>query len=167
MEPKMNIFVLNQDPRKAAQDHCDRHVVKMVTEYAQLLSTAHRILNPNDTRGFKSTHVNHPCSIWVRIGDENYQWLYELYDALGQEYKRRYRKDHASHLLYRLALKEIPEQIPKGATRFVLAMPDKYKSPNPVRSYHNYYVGEKSSFATWKPPASVPHWYNELIKEKK
>lgn len=162
----MNIFVLNQDPRQAARDHCDRHVIKMVTEYAQLLSTAHHVLNPYDTRGFKSTHVNHPCSVWVRSGDENYRWLYELYDALGKEYQRRYLKDHASYMLHRFTLKELPEGIPKGATHFVLAMPDKYKSPNPVKAYHNYYVGEKSYFATWKPPATVPHWYNELIKEK-
>lgn len=38
----MNIFVLNEDPLQAARDHCDKHVVKMVIEYGQLLSTAHR-----------------------------------------------------------------------------------------------------------------------------
>lgn len=41
----MNIFVLHDEPRLAAQAHLDRHVVKMILEYAQLLSTAHRILD--------------------------------------------------------------------------------------------------------------------------
>lgn len=39
----MNIFVLDRDPRVAAAFHCDKHVVKMIVEYAQLLSTAHRM----------------------------------------------------------------------------------------------------------------------------
>ena len=39
----MNIFALDQSPEKAAQMHLDRHVVKMIIEYAQLLSTAHRL----------------------------------------------------------------------------------------------------------------------------
>jgi hypothetical protein len=41
----MNIFALDHVPRIAAQQHLDRHVVKMVIEYAQLLSTAHRVLD--------------------------------------------------------------------------------------------------------------------------
>ena len=41
----MNIFYLHEDPIQNAKWHVDKHVVKMVTEYAQLLSTAHRILD--------------------------------------------------------------------------------------------------------------------------
>ena len=41
----MNIFVLDRDPKLAAQQHLDKHVVKMILEYAQLLSTAHRMLD--------------------------------------------------------------------------------------------------------------------------
>lgn len=43
----MNIFYLDKDPIIAAQQHCDKHVVKMIVEYAQMLSTAHRILDGN------------------------------------------------------------------------------------------------------------------------
>lgn len=39
----MNIFVLDKDPRVAARDQCDKHIVKMVLEYAQMLSSAHRV----------------------------------------------------------------------------------------------------------------------------
>ena len=41
----MNIFVLDKDPHIAAQMHCDRHVPKMIVESAQMLSTAHRLLD--------------------------------------------------------------------------------------------------------------------------
>lgn len=41
----MNLFYLDRDPYVAAEQHCDKHVVKMIIEYAQLLSTAHRLLD--------------------------------------------------------------------------------------------------------------------------
>ena len=37
----MNIFYLSRDPHEAARLQCDRHVVKMILETGQLLSTAH------------------------------------------------------------------------------------------------------------------------------
>jgi len=41
----LNLFYLDRDPQLCAQMHCDKHVVKMILEYAQLLSTAHRLLD--------------------------------------------------------------------------------------------------------------------------
>ena len=41
----MNIFYLDHDVRKCAEMHNDKHTVKMILEYAQLLSTAHRVLD--------------------------------------------------------------------------------------------------------------------------
>ena len=41
----MNIFILNNDPVLAAQEQCDKHVVKMIVESAQMLSTVHRMLD--------------------------------------------------------------------------------------------------------------------------
>ena len=41
----MNIFYLDKAPEIAAQLHCDKHVVKMILESAQMLSTAHRVLD--------------------------------------------------------------------------------------------------------------------------
>lgn len=41
----MNIFYLDKNPVMAAQYHCDQHVVKMILETAQMLSTAHRVLD--------------------------------------------------------------------------------------------------------------------------
>ena len=41
----MNIFYLDKNFQVNAKLHCDKHVVKMIVEYAQLLSTAHRVLD--------------------------------------------------------------------------------------------------------------------------
>ena len=44
----MNIFYLDRDPVIAAQMMCDKHVVKMILESAQMLSTAHRVLDGDE-----------------------------------------------------------------------------------------------------------------------
>ena len=41
----MNIFYLHENPEICAEYHCDKHVVKMILETAQMLSTAHRIID--------------------------------------------------------------------------------------------------------------------------
>ena len=112
----MNIFYLDSDPKTCAQMHCDKHVVKMIIEYAQLLSTAHRVIDGeeytdktangrnikrwrlNDTREqslYKATHINHPSAIWCRENIQNYNWLYQLFHELCHEYTYRYGKVHA------------------------------------------------------------------------
>lgn len=62
----MNIFYLDENPNLCAQYHCDRHVIKMILESAQLLCTALNVVAGQQVTPYKSTHVNHPCSIWVR-----------------------------------------------------------------------------------------------------
>jgi coenzyme F420-reducing hydrogenase alpha subunit len=47
----LNIFYLNRDPEAAAFDHIDKHVVKMISESAQLLATAHRVIDGEETIG--------------------------------------------------------------------------------------------------------------------
>ena len=103
----MNIFYLHNNPIKSAKMHCDKHVVKMVIEYAQLLSTAHRMLdgtqytdassgrriqrwkldNSNmDGVLYKASHINHPSAIWVRENAIQYQYMYDLFVELCDEY---------------------------------------------------------------------------------
>jgi len=172
----MNIFVTDPDPVISAQTLCDKHVVKMVLESAQMLSTAWR--EPNDLRSsefsskyadehelYKTAHPNHPCSIWVRQARENYKWLYRHFVALCDEYTHRYGKSHASArlkgpLMWRpfrsSALLDAIEE-PYG---FVLAMPDEYKSDDVFDSYRNYLINEKQHFAKWeKDPSRKPTWW--------
>ena len=95
----MNIFYLHKDPEIiSAKMHCDKHVVKMIIEYAQLMSTAHRILDGDEYEGrtkigrrirrwkhlnknventiYKASHINHPSAVWTRESVANYIWLY-------------------------------------------------------------------------------------------
>ena len=93
----MNIFFLDEDSKMCAQAHCDKHVVKMILEYAQMMSTAHRVLDPPSELiepMYKPTHKNHPAAVWVRESDANYKWLYDLWFWLAKEYWWRYDKMH-------------------------------------------------------------------------
>src|ERR1700761_7698925 len=98
----MNIFVLDLDPKTCAKYHCDKHVVKMILETAQLLCNAQRKcgINPKiRIELYKETHKNHPCSIWASQSIKNYEWLSTLGIFLCDEYTERYNKIHKSHKL--------------------------------------------------------------------
>ena len=164
----MNIFYLHHDPEIAAQMHCDKHVVKMILESAQMLSTAHRVLDGDDHANnvgmYKMVHRNHPSSIWARSVDENYVWLWMLFDNLMKEYTYRYDKYHASERLIH-SLWELPKNITFGDfTPPPQCMPDYCKNDNAVSAYQNYYILEKSDFATWKR-RDKPEWFYEREKE--
>ena len=139
MESILNIFYISDDPTQAAQWMVDKHVVKMILESAQLLSTAHRLLDGRVTAGksklgrnvkryilddgrepvlYSATHVNHPSAVWARTSVENYLWL----------------ADHFSSLM------------------------DEYKVPgDSVESYRNYYRVGKSHMHSWKN-RQPPEW---------
>ena len=164
----MNIFYLHDSPAVCAEMHNDKHCIKMILEYSQLLSTAHRVLdgvnnvlpdNRNDYL-YKTTHVNHPSAIWVRRCYENYNWLVELLECLHAEYTYRYGKVHKSEALLDF-LTSPPDNIPynESFTEPTPAMPDECKIPNDsIASYRGYYINHKAHLASWKN-RSIPNWY--------
>lgn len=181
----MNIFYLSPNPKQAAEFHLDKHVVKMILESAQLLCTAHRVLDGTqtkqskltrsgklrdvkryvlsnkffDTTMYNATHINHPCAIWCRDSINNYMWLYDLFVALCDEYTHRYGKKHKTDHLLRDLLKTPPVSISHTPfTPPAQAMPDVYKHADPVIAYRNYYVGAKAGFAKWTS-RSIPEWF--------
>lgn len=183
----MNIFALNLNPLIAAIEHCDKHVVKMSCEYAQLLCTCHRICDGMvwegvSTKGRKikryiledpdmnenlylACHNNHPSNIWVRQSVRNYDWLYELWIATCKEYAYRYDKVHASVSKLQQYLIHRPNNIPDAP--FTEPTPAMSQYPNcivpgdSVQSYKNFYWEDKREFATWsKRP--VPKWWQEF-----
>jgi hypothetical protein len=159
----VNIFYLDRDPKIAAQMHCDRHVVKMILESAQMLSTAHRVIDGDDyanERGlYKMAHKNHPSTIWVRSSDEHYNWMYSLMLSQMEEYTYRYDKHHATERLIE-PLRLLPTSIENnGFVDPPMCMPEYCKKDDVVSSYQNYYIEEKSDFATWKRRA-MPEWFN-------
>lgn len=159
----MNIFYIHQNAVTAAKAMTSKHVVKMILESAQLLSTAHRMLDGKFKIGltetgrrqqqwdhensalYKATHVNHPSAVWVRESDENYEWLYDHFIALTQEYSSRYfGRTHATAKLLAHDLCLPPKNIKCGnMTKMPQAMPECYQNKDSVFAYRSYYVSEK------------------------
>ena len=176
----MNIFYLHEDPWRSAELHCDKHVVKMIIEYAQMLSTAHRMLDGNqytdsssgrriqrwelensnmDEVLYKASHINLPSTRWVRENAVQYQYAYDMFTALCDEYTYRYGKIHKTDTRLRFILNEIPELIPVGnLTIFKQAMPNHVKHANPILGYHAYYRQYKRHIAIWSK-RDIPHFY--------
>jgi hypothetical protein len=122
----MNIFVTNICPIKSAQDHCDVHLRKLCVEVAQLLSTAHFVLDGSQV-GYKPSHQNHPSNIWTRSTSANYQWLYAHFKALCSEYTFRTGKIHKTSELLSV-LDKLPCNIKKAELDpFAMCMDDEYK----------------------------------------
>lgn len=141
----MNIFYIHEDPTMCAKAMSDKHVVKMILESAQLLSTAHHVLDsPLASLLYKKTHVNHPSNIWARQSDKHYQWLYEHFIALCEQYTQRFQKVHATEIKLKEVLSMLPNKIPtENFTPPPCAMPDEYKVENSLLSYRKYYEAKK------------------------
>lgn len=148
----MNIFYLHDDPIMSAKAMTNKHIVKMIVESAQLLSTAHHILDGDNvipTRIYKPTHKNHPSAIWVRETIGNYLWLRNHLWALLDEYALRYNKKPSDHATWKVAmsLKYPPINIKNdfNTTPIKMAITNKNHivSNNGVLSYRNYYIAEK------------------------
>lgn len=156
----MNIFALHSEPSIAAQYHCDKHVVKMIVETAQMLCTVKHI--HGEEAPYKPSFKNHPCTIWARESEENYQWLCELGTALCSEFERRYGKEHKTKGIIQFCYENapvLPDDV--GLTPFVCAMPDHCKiSDDPIENYREFYRKEKSRFAKWKN-TPIPEWYDK------
>ena len=190
----MNVFYLNKDPKICAQEHCDKHVVKMIVEYAQILSTAHRMIDGTKYIGtsktgrkvtryklsdnlenivYKACHFNHPSTVWARTSSQHYDWLYELWRELSAEYRHRYGntkgKDHSSWTLLGDILKITPKNLEdKGFTEPPQAMkkfPECMVEGDSIKAYKNYYIIAKKEFAKWTN-RKAPDWYiNGLTTE--
>lgn len=156
----MNIFVVDEDPVKAAKDLCDKHVVKMIVESAQLLCTAGFKEKPP----YKKTHKNHPCAVWCRESQSNYIWLLDHAYALCDEYESRYCKQHKSLEVLRwceICIDELNFN-KHELTPFVQCVPKQYKNESTVAAYRNYYIEEKSRFAKWNY-SDKPSWWPKEI----
>ena len=151
----MNIFILDKDPIIAAQYLCDKHVIKMALESAQLLCTTSWHFNV--PAPYKKTHYNHPCSIWVRSSIDNYNWLYCHALEICNQYNIRYNKFHKSESVIKWCGELGGKPTISGLTDFVLAMPECYKCEDVVFAYRKYYMFDKFKFVSWK--TRKPDWF--------
>jgi hypothetical protein len=184
----MNIFALSSSPVEAANLQCDKHVVKMIVESAQMLSTVHRMLDgelsyrmsksgrnrvkyythpslDHEQVLYKAVHFNHPCTVWTAESSANYDWHYKHFVALCDEYQYRYGKKHRTDTLLRLALKCAPHNIPQGSmTPFKLAMksnPECMFEDDPVKSYRLYYQTKQERFTMKWTKRDIPDWFEK------
>ena len=182
----MNIFYVDSDPEVAARNMVDKHVVKMILETAQLLSTAHRVIDGEEYVGqsqsgrkakrwrlsgnvdaimYAATHINHPSAVWVRENSANYDWLYDHLLALGSEYTHRYGRTHLTIDKLKDILKDSPQNIKQSnvMTKMPSCMDKQYiVSLDPITNYRNYYNYGKTDLLRWsnRPP---PQWIDGTI----
>lgn len=178
----MNIFYIDRDPYKAAEQMVDKHVVKMILETAQLLSTAHRLLDGEEYVGqsasgrkakrwrlsderenvlYSATHINHPSAVWCRQSNNNYNWLFCHLVGLCKEYTYRYGKIHKiqQNTDFMRMLQSLPHNIPVGhLTHVTPAMAEEYLvGKDSLLSYRNYYIQGKTHLHKWTN-REVPEW---------
>ena len=150
----MNIFFLHKDPSRAARMQCDKHVVKMVLETTQMLSTAAR--RQGHDVGYQSAYPKHPMTIWVGDTRDNFCWTLQHAIELSKEYTVRYSKLHASQKVIDNIHEYYPNISFDNITEPPQCMPDEFKCDDYVDAYNKYY---KAKLASWKHP---PKWYGNV-----
>ena len=161
----MNIFFIDKCPVMSAIQLCDKHVVKMVLETAQMCSTAIHHWCWGDEmildHVYKSAYKNHPMTVWVRENDANMLWAVLHGLAIGREYKYRYGKDHKSTtILQNIAGYMFHDNFDEDYTLHTeppQCMPDEYKRLDYVEAYRAYYIDAKSHILTWTK-RKRPEW---------
>ena len=154
----MNIFHVDYNPGAAAKMLCDKHVVKMILESAQVLSSAHHMTDsPLSDKLYKLTHKNHPCSIWVRTSKDNYRWVFEHFSGLLNEYTHRYKKIHKSSTLFS-KLEVVPNISQTELTEPPQCMYDDCKHPDVVTAYRLYYKAREKEIKMCWTNREKPLW---------
>ena len=175
----MNIFVLDRNPKKAAAMMCDKHVVKMILESAQMLSAVldwqydyirfsneepgcGQVIRRFNLPGYPKAHAKHPCTLWCRESKRNSLWLVEHMRALCYEYTARYGKFHKQHTLPMIYEAQLQYCVfeKKDQTEFVQAITNTdLQRDDPVEAYRQYYIQEKAHFAKWRS-GNIPEWFS-------
>lgn len=174
----MNIFASDQDPIIAARNLDNKRIIKMILESAQILSTAVHTYNPTyheETKLYKVSHLNHPCTKWVIESSDNYLWLHDHYMELMEVYQASYGRIHASYALaehLRYGRNFLPEK-PRSdfancASNLSLGITFSHYT-NTVQAYRSYLVER------WKRDKRVvqftgrkpPRWLYEMDLEGK
>ena len=184
----MNIFVLDENPRIAAQMHCDKHISKMIIEHTQMLAAAYyhtlgiskkkeiaenqhivdqlfkgwpRKHPDGSDHPYAISHVNHPCTIWTRESLDNFNWLIECTEELCQEFLNRWKNNpHSVKLIIDWMKLNPPKLVSKGITPFAAAMPICYQSSHAVISYKKYYAFKTTYMnVSWNKLNNQPEWW--------
>ncbi|MCW8982480.1 MAG: hypothetical protein OQK13_00385 [Gammaproteobacteria bacterium] len=154
----MNVFYLSSDPVLSARYHCDKHVVKMILEYAQLMCTAHHLTGSGHAGMYRVTHQNHPSAVWVRKSVSHYMYVFRMWEQLLDEFSIRYGKQHKTGTLY----DDLSAAPSLPMTEFQAppqCMPEEYKRDDAVTAYRVYYKHGKADILQYKH--NRPSWLGE------
>ena len=160
----MNIFVLDESPIISAQMQCDKHIVKMPLETAQMLCSVLHRHGQGHLVPYKEAHKNHPCTLWAGDSCANFSWLVQHGMELCFEYTRRYNKIHKCQQVI-MDIRETDwgtlQYQDMERTPHPQCMPEEYKcaSDESVLAYRKYYVNDKKDIAKWEKGKDAPDWY--------
>lgn len=184
----MQIYVLDADPRKAAEYHCDAHIPKMLLEAAHIASSVIHVLDAGEVRAeydqasgrlrpwWAGANIygpgigkdcEHPCFKWLLESHANMQWLLELADGLNSEMEIRWHHPSyaphgiTSHIKRNLDKIWAPTWKASGCTPFMFPLPPKIVNLglDAVTSYRLYYASDKRNIADWKRRGTTPPWW--------
>lgn len=156
---------------------CDKHVVKMILETAQILYTAWHCSEtglPEEEGAYRKTHVNHPMAKWIRVKPHHYEYAATYGIVLCLEYTRRYGRrhktqDHLEKLKRWGAPKPVEESfdektlatqdLPDGIEFIPLCMPDEFRGKRGIAAYRAYYKSKKKTIDMRWTKCSPPSWF--------
>lgn len=120
----VNFFYLDEDPKKCAEYYCNRHILKIPIEIAQILSKIHYELNSNIdySKIYKNASVVKNTIgpyCWIKESLHNYIWACTLGLELINEYKLRYNKtEHKTERILQFLFDNQPDLPNIGKTKF-------------------------------------------------
>jgi hypothetical protein len=166
----MNIFAIEGneetgeiDWEKSAQSQDNLRVVKMILESCQIMST---VINEQGLKApYRSFNPKHPSCLWAAESLSNYMNLAIHCQAMIDEYQHRFGKTHKCEaVLHTLVEMCDPDLFPAmEPTPLRLAMPDEFRSNNPVVSYRKFYASKpRLRYSMDK----IPSWMAEYRKNE-
>jgi len=162
----MNRFLISYTPEWIARELCDKHIVKMPLEEAQMLCTVIRRYDPDHADRhdlYKSVHEKHPCTLWAGESRANYNYAFRLWNHMCLEYTYRYGRRHASERFIN-ALRDGIMCVPEGD---LTAHPECFSEHTdlktgefyPMDSYRKFYMTKQRRFSMKWTNRPVPSWF--------
>lgn len=150
----MNLFVTDESPIISAQNLDDKRMVKMCLETTQLLCSA--INYYGGQTPYRTTHLNHPVSVWVRKNRANAEWALAHGAGLCFSYYKRYGKVHKCEaILNSLDLSYLPKgtrsPFVNCAANDSLGISFKHIE-DPIEAYRRYLISR------WNNDKLKPNW---------
>ena len=165
----MNIFAIEGDIEtgeidwvKSAQSQDNLRVVKMILESCQILST---VLNEQGLDApYRSFNPKHPSCLWAAESAANFMNLALHCEAMICEYRERFGKTHKSAAVLNkiVAMFDVDLFPTTKCTPLRLAMPDEFRSDNPIVSYRKFYASKPR---LRYPVDKIPSWVYDYRSE--